>query len=88
MAVEKTIKLQNTGACLIRFNKVDVVPEGTFEVTEAQLNSQAIKYLFNRGEVQFEDDPKRTRDYLAKIRENVKPKVEKTLAERENGGVV
>lgn len=88
MATEKLIKLENCGACLIRIGKVDVAPEGKFEVTEEQLNSQGIKYLFNREEVQFEDNPKRTREFLAKIREKKKPVVEKSLAEREEGGTV
>jgi hypothetical protein len=89
MAAAKPISLQNIGACLIRIGKVDVPPDGLIEVTEAQLNSQGVKYLFNREELGFEDDPKRTREFLAKIREKAKPaQKEKTLAEREDGGTV
>lgn len=86
----KPISLQNIGACLIRVGKTDVAPNGLVEVTEEQLNSQGIKYLFNREELGFEDDPKRTREFLAKIREKVKakPVAEKSLKELEDGGTV
>lgn len=90
MAAPKAIKVQNVGACLIRIGKEDVVPEGVIEITDEQLNSQAVKYLFNRNELMFEDDPKRTREFLAKIREKVKakPAEAKTLKELEDGGTV
>lgn len=90
MAAAKVIKVQNVGACLIRIGKEDVVPEGVIEITDEQLNSQAVKYLFNRNELMFEDDPKRTREFLAKIREKVKakPAESKSLKELEDGGTV
>lgn len=78
-------KLKNIGVCLIRVNMKDVAPEKTFEVDDVQLHSQAIKYLFNRSEIEFDDDPKRTREHVEAIRKGARKPEVKSFGEREEG---
>lgn len=83
MAIKK-IAVKNIGACLIRIEKQDLKPDDVLEVSEAQVNSQAFKYLFLRKELEFEDDPKRTREYIAEIKKVAKVKPEKAVKDIED----
>lgn len=77
--------LKNIGLCLIRVNMKDVPPEQTFEVDDVQLNSQAINYLFNRGDVEFDDNPKLTREHVAAIKKGARKPESKSFGAREEG---
>lgn len=81
MAKKNVIK--NIGACLVRIEKQDLKPDGTLEVTEEQIKSQAFKYLFLRKDIEFDDDPKRTREYIAEIKKAAKVKPEKEVKDIE-----
>ncbi len=83
MAIKKIV-VKNIGACLIRIEKQDLKPDDVLEVSEAQVNSQAFKYLFLRKELEFEDDPKRTREYIAEIKKAAKVKPEKEVKDIED----
>ncbi|MEG0209056.1 DUF7444 family protein [Hafnia sp.] len=74
--------------CLIRIDKTDRLPEEEFELTDAQLKSPGVRYLFNRGELAFVDDAKRNREFLAEIRKGAKKAKEKTLEELEEGATI
>ena len=82
MAAKKNV-MKNIGACLLRIGMVDVKPNETIEITEEQLNSQGVKSLLHREVLEFEDDPKRTRELLEVIRKKAKPQEEKTIEQRE-----
>lgn len=82
MAAKKNV-MKNIGACLVRIGMVDVKPNETIELTDEQLNSQGVKSLLHREVLEFEDDPKRTRELLEVIRKKAKPKEEKTIEQRE-----
>lgn len=79
------IAVTNAGSCLLRIGMVDVSPGGEIEITPEQLASQGVKSLFHRGELEFTDDPKRTREYLVEIRKKARKEKELTLKERETG---
>lgn len=81
-------KIKNIGACLIRVNKVNMSPGESIEVDDASLKSQAFKHLFLSKVVEFEDDPKRTREFISEIvsTTKIKPKKEaKSIEELETG---
>lgn len=84
----KTVTLQNVGACLIRIGKVDVLPEKTVDVDESYINSQAAKYHFYREELEFYDDPKRTREFIAELAKVAKKEPEKSIEELEKGKTI
>lgn len=86
MAAKKNI-IKNVGACLASIEGKDVAPNATLELSDEQLKSQGVFYLFNRGEIEFEDDPKRTREFVEaglKARNPKPAEPEKTLKELEN----
>lgn len=84
----KTVELQNIGACLIRIGKVDVPPEGKITVDESYINSQAAKYHFHRKELEFYDDPKRTREFCEALKAKAKKEPVKTIEELETGKTI
>lgn len=87
-AKAKTVTLQNIGACLIRIGKVDVPPEKTIDVDESYIKTQAAKYHFYRQELEFYDDPKRTREFIAELKAKAKVEPEKTIEELETGKTI
>lgn len=89
-AENEVFKMKNIGNCLVRVAGVDVVPGASFELTADQLNSQGIKSLVYGKYVEFEDDPAKTREYIADVVKAAKPKQQedKTIEQLENGKTI
>lgn len=84
----KTVKIKNIGACLLRINKTNVSPDESIEVDESEIKSPAFKHLFISGVVEFEDDPKKTRELVEEFKSSVKVKKKKepkSIEELETG---
>lgn len=90
MAAPKTVSIKNIGVCLIRINKQDLPPDAEMEVTATEIESQSMKSMFHTKMIEFTDDPKRTREYIAEIREKAKfkPKTQKSIEELEKGSTI
>lgn len=75
---------------LVRIGKQDFVTDDVVEITDEQLDSQAIKYLFVKGFVEFLDARDKTRQYVQEIRsgKRIKEHPEKTVEELETGAVI
>lgn len=76
---------------LVRVGKKDFVTDDVIEITDEQLESQAIKYLFVKGFVEFLDARDKTRDYVKQILaagKRIKDQPEKTIEELEKGAVI
>lgn len=69
----------NIGACVIRIEKKDHKPGEEFEVSAEFLASQAAKNLFLSKQIEFLDDSKRTREFIA----DIKRKEEKELTKEQ-----
>lgn len=84
----KTVKIKNIGACLLRINKTNVSPGESIEVDESEIRSPAFKHLFISGVVEFEDEPKKTRELVEEFKSTVKTKKKKepkSIEELETG---
>lgn len=84
----KTVKIKNIGACLLRINKTNVSPSESVDVDESEIKSQAFKHLFISGVVEFEDEPKKTRELVAEFNSSIKTKKKKepkSIEELETG---
>lgn len=77
---EGMVFVQVGGAAPVRFDGVIYVPGDVFDLAEDKLDNKGIRHLFVTGQLQFQDNPKRTRELLADIK--LKPK-EKELTEKE-----
>ncbi|QEG10412.1 hypothetical protein KMI8_8 [Klebsiella phage KMI8] len=86
MAKPTAIILVNIGLCVIRINKEDYAPEAEFEVQPDFLESQAAKNLFVSRQVEFLDDSKRTKAFIAAIKQ--KKVKELTKEQLEDGGEI
>lgn len=73
------VKLQNVGACAIRFKGVTYVYDQVFEVSEEEVDR--FRHEIFKGRVEFYDDPKRTREYIAAVKAKAKPIVQPKSAE-------
>lgn len=75
---------------LIRVGKSDYVTDDVIEIDDEQLNSQAIKYLFIKGFVEFLDARDKTRQFVNDIRsgKRIKEQPEKTVEQLEEGAVI
>lgn len=75
---------------LIRIGKMDFVTDDVVEITDEQLHSQAIKYLFVKGFVEFLDARDKTREFVKEIRSGnrIKEQPEKTVEELEKGAEI
>jgi hypothetical protein len=75
---------------LVRIGKQDFVTDDVVEITDEQLHSQAIKYLFVKGFVEFLDARDKTREYVKEIRSSkrIKEQPEKTVEELEKGAEI
>lgn len=86
MAKATAITLVNIGLCVIRIDKEDYAPEAEFEVQPEFLETQAAKNLFVSKQVEFLDDSKRTKDFIAGIKR--KKEKELTKEQLEDGGEI
>lgn len=75
---------------LVRIGKQDFVTDDVVEITDEQLHSQAIKYLFVKGFVEFLDARDKTREFVKEIRSSnrIKEQPEKTVEELEKGAEI
>lgn len=82
------VKIKNIGACLLRINKTNVSPGESVDVDESEIKSQAFKHLFLSGVIEFEDEPKKTRELVEEFNSGVKKKKKKepkSIEELETG---
>ncbi|WPJ54197.1 hypothetical protein RCIP0073_00007 [Klebsiella phage RCIP0073] len=80
------ITLVNIGLCIIRIAKEDLAPGDEFEVLPEFLKTQAAKNLFVSKQVEFLDDSKRTKAFIADIKQ--KKVKELTKEQLEDGGEI
>lgn len=80
------ITLVNIGLCIIRIAKEDLAPGDEFEVSPEFLKTQAAKNLFVSKQVEFLDDSKRTKAFIADIKQ--KKVKELTKEQLEDGGEI
>lgn len=73
------VTMENVGACLIKFDGKKVLPGETFEIEESQVDR--FRHDIFKGRVEFYDDIRRTRDYIAKVKAKAKPIVQPKIAE-------
>lgn len=73
------VQLQNVGACAIRFKGVTYVYGQVFEVSEEEVDR--FRHEIFKGRVEFYDNPKRTREYIAAVKAKAKPIVQPKSAE-------
>lgn len=73
------VKMENVGACLVKFDGKKVLPGETFEIEESQVDR--FRHDIFKGRVEFYDDIRRTRDYIAKVKAKAKPIVQPKSAE-------
>lgn len=75
----QVVQLQNVGACAIRYKGKNYVYEQVFEVAEGEIDN--FRHEIFKGRVEFYDDPKRTREYVAAVKAKAKPIVQPKSAE-------
>lgn len=75
----QVIQLQNVGACAIRYKGTNYVYEQVFEVPESEIDR--FRHEIFKGRVEFYDNPKRTREYIAAVKANAKEIVQPKSAE-------
>lgn len=73
------VTMENVGACLIKFDGKKVLPGETFEIEESQVDR--FRHDIFKGRVEFHDDIRRTRDYIAAVKSKAKTIVQPTSAE-------
>ena len=61
----QVVQLQNVGACAIRYKGANYVYEQVFEVPESEIDR--FRHEIFKGRVEFYDNPKRTREYIAEV---------------------
>lgn len=66
----QVVQLQNVGACAIRYKGTNYVYEQVFEVPESEIDR--FRHEIFKGRVEFYDNPKRTREYIAAVKANAK----------------
>lgn len=66
--VAKTSKVLIVAPCPIKIGDKYPTQDSVIEVSDDELSSQAWKHLFVTGRVVFEDDTKRTREYIQSIK--------------------
>lgn len=77
--LQHKVQLQNVGACALRFKGVTYVYDQVFEVEPEEVDR--FRHEIFKGRVEFYDDPKRTREYVAAVKEKAKPIVQPKSAE-------
>lgn len=75
----QVVQLQNVGACAIRYKGTNYVYEQVFEVPESEIDR--FRHEIFKGRVEFYDNPKRTREYIAAVKATAKEIVQPTSAE-------
>nr|CAK6604747.1 unknown function [Klebsiella phage vB_Kpn_K54lambda2] len=75
----QVVQLQNVGACAIRYKGTNYVYEQVFEVPESEIDR--FRHEIFKGRVEFYDNPKRTREYIAAVKANAKEIVQPKSAE-------
>lgn len=81
-----SIILANIGLCVIRIAKEDRAPGDEFEVQPDFLETQAAKNLFVSRQVEFLDDSKRTKEFIASIKKTKEKEL--TKEQLEDGGEI
>ncbi|UGO53450.1 hypothetical protein FAIRDINKUM_10 [Klebsiella phage vB_KpnD_FairDinkum] len=75
----QVVQLQNVGACAIRYKGTNYVYEQVFEVPESEIDR--FRHEIFKGRVEFYDNPKRTREYIAAVKATAKEIVQPKSAE-------
>ena len=75
----QVVQLQNVGACAIRYKGKNYVYEQVFEVPENEIDR--FRHEIFKGRVEFYDNPKRTREYIAAVKAKSKEIVQPKSAE-------
>lgn len=75
----QVVQLQNVGACAIRYKGTNYVYEQVFEVPESEIDR--FRHEIFKGRVEFYDNPKRTREYIATVKAKAKEIVQPKSAE-------
>ena len=75
----QVVQLQNVGACAIRYKGKIYVYEQVFEVPENEID--CFRHEIFKGRVEFYDNPKRTREYIAAVKAKAKEIVQPKSAE-------
>ena len=75
----QVVQLQNVGACAIRYKGTNYVYEQVFEVPESEVDR--FRHEIFKGRVEFYDNPKRTREYIAAVKATAKEIVQPKSAE-------
>lgn len=81
---EKVYDVTHKGACLVTIGGKSYLPEDEFELTQAEIDTWGVKYLFATGVLEFTDNSKDTKALIEAFKTKPEPK-KKTLKERENG---
>lgn len=76
---QQVVQLQNVGACAIRYKGTNYVYEQVFEVPESEIDR--FRHEIFKGRVEFYDNPKRTREYIAAVKATAKEIVQPKSAE-------
>lgn len=82
----ETATLRVTGALMVRIAGEKYTHDDEFEVTAEQLASQGVKHLFISKQVEFADDHKRTKAYIASIKVKKDRYAGKSVEQLEDGG--
>lgn len=75
----QVVQLQNVGACAIRYKGKNYVYEQVFELPESEIDR--FRHEIFKGRVEFYDNPKRTREYIAAVKTTAKEIVQPKSAE-------
>ena len=75
----QVVQLQNVGACAIRYKGKNYVYDQVFEVPESEIDR--FRHEIFKGRVEFYDNPKRTREYIAAVKATAKEIVQPKSAE-------
>ena len=75
----QVVQQQNVGACAIRYKGTNYVYEQVFEVPESEIDR--FRHEIFKGRVEFYDNPKRTREYIAAVKAIAKEIVQPKSAE-------
>ena len=75
----QVVQLQYVGACAIRYKGKIYVYEQVFEVPESEIDR--FSHEIFKGRVEFYDNPKRTREYIAAVKAKAKEIVQPKSAE-------
>lgn len=81
---EKVYDVTHKGACLITISGKSYLPEEEFTLTQDEIDTWGVKYLFATKVIEFTDNSSATKELIAAFKTKPEPK-KKTLKERENG---